>query len=110
MQRYLDFISLYVYIFIYNERVIVELKGIYVRVPVDIHKKAKECALLRNITLQEWISRLLVQGIIRDTQYLNTEKEDCELKEAHCHCGGVCNKHCNTCHIDCCCLDYQMEQ
>jgi len=84
-------------------------KGIFLRVTPELKKRVKECALARNITLGEWISRLLVQGIIRDTKFLKNEKDDCEITEPHCHCGGVCNKHCNTCHIDCCCLDYQME-
>lgn len=84
-----------------------KLKGIYVRVPQEIHEKSKKCAVLRNITLQEWISRLLVQGIIRDTQYLNDETKDCTIEQDHCHCGGKCNEHCNVCHIGCNCLDYQ---
>lgn len=44
-------------------------KQMLIRVPEDIHKKARECALHRNISLREWVVRLLVEGIQRDTKY-----------------------------------------
>lgn len=84
--------------------------SLYLRVPEYVHKKAKECAIRRNITLRVWISRLLMQGIIRDTQYLKRENDNCDIKTPHCHCNDTCNKHCNTCHIDCYCLDYKQKE
>ncbi len=42
------------------------LKGIYIRIPEDIHQKAKMCALKKNIPLQRWITYLLIAGVYKD--------------------------------------------
>lgn len=46
-----------------------ETKQMLIRVPKKVFSDAKICAYKRNITLREWIIRLMVDGIIRDTKY-----------------------------------------
>ena len=71
------------YIFLYMIYCYI-MKRLVIEIPEKFHKRIKELACMRNITMRTWCIRELFKGVHQQEQYITDKKEKVNQVETKC--------------------------